>query len=120
MVAVSQEFNIGFEEHGIEVSHFMPDDGSGVYLKGIFIPAGKMVKNHSHTFTHKSFLAFGEVAIVCDGGQPTKVFGPTALTIKQGIQHEINAITDAYWVCIHATDELDPEKIDHSLVDQDF
>ena len=120
MVAVSQEFNIGFEENGIEVSHFMPDDGSGVYLKGIFIPAGKMVKNHSHTFTHKSFLAFGEVAIVCDGSPPIKVCGPTALTIKQGIQHEINAITDTYWVCIHATNELDLDKIDHSLVDQDF
>ena len=44
MGTVNQQFNIGFEEHGIEVSHFMPDDGSGVYLKGIFIPAGKMVK----------------------------------------------------------------------------
>ena len=35
------------------------------------------------------------------------------------MQHEVTSITDAYWVCIHATNEIDPEKIDHSLVDQD-
>ena len=110
------EFNQSFKNHGIEVTHFMPDDGSGVYVKGLLIPAGKVVLNHSHTFTHKSILASGEVSICYGGGEVRSVTGPAVLTIEHGVQHEVTAVTDANWFCIHASTETDPINIDHSLV----
>ena len=110
------EFNHGFDENGIEVTHHMPDDGSGVYAKGVFIPAGKSLQNHSHTFTHKSIIAFGYVSVSYDGQKPVRVHGPAVLTIKQGVQHQVTALTDSYWFCIHATDETDAAYIDSALV----
>ena len=37
------QFNAGFEEHGIEIEHFMPG-ADGVYVKKVKIPAGKVLQ----------------------------------------------------------------------------
>ena len=108
-------FNQNFGELGIEVAHYMPDDGSGVYVKGVFIQAGKKLTNHSHSFTHKSILAFGTVMVKVGDADPIVYPGPDVLLIERGAQHEVTAVTDAYWFCVHATDECDPEKIDQVL-----
>lgn len=107
-------FNEGFEEHGIKVEHHMPD-GDGVYMKRVDIPSGKVLHNHVHTFTHKSILAKGTALVAVDG-QASEVTGPAVLTIEKGVQHSVEALTDITWFCIHASDEQDEEKIDHTLV----
>ena len=119
MGAVMEQFNQGFEELGIEVSHHMPDDGSGVYAKGVFIPAGRTLLNHSHTFTHKSILAFGTVMVKQGRKRAVTYHGPAVLVIKNGVKHKVTSITDAYWFCIHASDENDPNMIDYSLIKND-
>lgn len=107
-------FNVGFEEHGIEVSHFMPG-GSGVYIKKVKIPAGKRLAMHVHTFTHKSVLACGDGWLSVDG-EPRLLRAPEVIEVEAGHAHEFSAVTDCVWMCVHATNEDDPERIDHTLV----
>lgn len=107
-------FNVGFEEHGIEVEHFMPG-ADGVYIKKVKIPAGKALAMHTHTFTHKSVLAAGTAWLSVDG-EPKLLEGPAVLQVEQGKEHSVTAVTDCVWLCIHATDEQDPGRIDHTLV----
>ena len=109
-------FNVGFEEHGIEVEHFMPA-ADGVYIKKVKIPAGKRLKMHIHTFTHKSVLASGD-GWLTTGGEPRLVRGPAVLQVESGVEHEFSAVTDCVWMCVHATDETEPEKIDHTLTQE--
>lgn len=112
---MSEQFNIGIDESGVGIAHHMPDDGSGVYIKETVIPAGARLAMHVHTFTHKSVLCSGRVALVVDGVR-REVQAPAVLVMKHGSSHEVEALTDAVWLCIHASDELDPERIDHTLV----
>ncbi len=110
------EFNVGFEEHGIEVEHFMPGS-DGVYIKKVKIPAGKVLAMHSHTFTHKSVLAAGNAVLDVDG-ELRAIEGPSVLEVERGKAHSVTAVTDCVWLCIHATDEQDPALIDHTLVQE--
>ena len=109
------EFNVGFEDHGVEVKHYFGDDGSGVYIKEVHIPAGKILQMHKHSFTHKSVLVKGSV-IISEDGQKKYVYAPHVLTMDEGVEHEVRSLEDSVWLCIHATDESDESKIDHTLV----
>jgi len=100
---------------GVEIIHHMPDDGSGVYIKETRIPSGVKLGMHTHTFTHKSVLVSGR-SNVSTNGDASAIEAPFVLTIKEGDAHEVSAICDCVWLCIHATKECDPEKIDHTLV----
>lgn len=111
------EFNQGFDELGISVRHHMPGQ-DGVYMKQVFVPAGVELHNHTHTFTHKSLLASG-TARVTSGAETKEVYGPCVLTIERGVPHKVEAVTDIIWFCIHATDEQDADRIDHTLVGKD-
>ena len=104
-------FNVGFEEHGIDLRHHF---SGGVYAKETRIPMGKKLLQHKHPFDHMSILASGEV-LVRAGGWVEKMKGPAVIDMKAGISHEVEALTDAIWFCVHKTDETDPDKIDHVL-----
>ena len=108
---MTKAFNVGFAEHGIGLAHHF---SSGVYAKEVFIPAGMVLQQHSHPFDHLSILASGRV-IVRVGDSVEQYAGPAAITIRAGVQHEVESITDAVWFCIHATDETDAANIDHVL-----
>lgn len=110
------EFNKGFDETGITVHHHMPES-DGVYMKRIDVPVGVELHNHKHTFTHKSILASGMARVTADG-ESMVYRGPAVLTIEKGVQHKVVALTDIVWFCVHASDETDPEKIDHTLVEE--
>ena len=100
---------------GVGIVHHFGDDGSGVYVKETRIPAGARLAMHAHTFTHKSVLASGQVALVVNG-KTSEVQAPAVLLMRAGDAHAVHALTDAVWLCIHATEENDPELIDHTLV----
>lgn len=109
-------FNQGLTEAGVDLVHHFGDDGSGVYVKETRIPAGAELGMHTHTFTHKSVLAVGRVVLIT-AGERREIDAPAVLTLKQGQSHEVQALTDVVWLCIHASTESDPERIDHTLVD---
>lgn len=107
-------FNQQFDAHGVQIAHHFGDDGSGVYIKQTKIPAGVELAMHEHTFTHKSVLCHGSVRLSV-GGVVRDVSGPAVLSVAQGVPHRVMALTDCVWLCIHATDETDPDQIDHTL-----
>lgn len=85
--------------------------GGGVYIKRTFIPVGVKLTQHSHKYDHLSVLAQGTV-VVSINGRGRSVVAPAIVTIEAGKKHDVMAITDAVWLCIHATDEIDPNVID--------
>lgn len=89
--------------------------GGGVYVKETRIPANMRLVQHIHEHDHLSVLMSGEVVVSVDGVQ-THYTAPAVLTISAGKAHEVVSITDAVWLCIHATDETDPEQVDQVLI----
>lgn len=93
------------------VHHFV----GGLYCKETHIPAGVKLTQHVHSFDHLSVLAQGRVIVTVDGVD-TEYSAPAFLTIHAGKVHEITALTEVVWGCLHASDCTDPEHIDESLI----
>jgi hypothetical protein len=87
----------------------------GVYAKETHIPAGMKLTQHVHAFDHLSALMKGDVIVTVDG-LSERHSGPALLPIRAGKAHEVTALSDVVWACIHATDETDPDKIDEALI----
>lgn len=95
------------------VHHF----GGGVYAKETHIPANFILTQHKHKFDHLSVLASGSVLVKVDGVSQ-RVDAPACLTIAAGKEHSVSALTPVVWYCIHATEETDPERVDHVLIEE--
>jgi quercetin dioxygenase-like cupin family protein len=89
--------------------------GGGVYSKETRIPAGTTLAQHVHKHDHLSILASGHVLVTVDG-RSQHFKGPACLTIAAGKSHAVSALSDVVWYCIHATEETDPERVDHTLI----
>lgn len=96
----------------LDVAHLF---GGGVYVKETRIPAGMVLVQHRHEHDHLSYLASGTVEVQVDGQTVTHT-GPVGLTIAAGKHHGVKALTDALWLCIHATDCDDESKVDQVLI----
>ncbi len=94
------------------VHHFV----GGLYAKETHIPKGLKLTQHAHTFDHLSALMQGSCIVDVDG-QRAPYDAPALLTIKAGRHHEVTAITDVVWACLHATNVTDPDAIDESLIE---
>lgn len=100
------------DEAGVGITHHFV---GGLYAKETHIPAGIKLSQHVHKYDHLSALMKGSVMVEVDGKGEVHV-APKLLTIKAGKAHEVTAITNVVWACLHATDETDAEKIDHTLI----
>jgi quercetin dioxygenase-like cupin family protein len=94
------------------IAHHFSD---GLYAKETHIPAGQMLMQHKHNYSHLSVLAKGKVVVVKDGDIQI-VEAPACIEIVAGENHGVKAITDVVWFCVHATDEKDPSKVDEVLI----
>lgn len=86
----------------------------GLYAKETLIPEGRKLTQHVHAFDHLSALMRGTV-IVKAGDVSAKYEAPQLINIQAGTAHEVSALTDVVWVCLHATDKTDPAEIDAEL-----
>lgn len=84
--------------------------GADVYIREGLIPKGMRIGKHVHTYDHFSILGSGVVAVLVDGIM-TPYYAPACIKIAKNIPHEVLALTDAVWYCIHGTlaeiDDLD-------------
>lgn len=94
------------------VVHHFADD---LYCKEIHVKAGYFVCKHMHSYSHLSVLAQGKALVTADG-VAKEYTGPCVLEIKANVMHQVDAITDCVWLCIHATDEKDASKVDDVIV----
>jgi quercetin dioxygenase-like cupin family protein len=97
-----------------ETAHYFSD---GVYAKQMTLPKGHTALTHKHVYDHLSILAQGEVVVTCNGTK-TQAKAPYCLNIKAGLEHQIDAIEDAIFYCIHAISETDKQtnNIDEVLI----
>ena len=113
---IEEATNDVLERNGVDIVHHF---GGGVYAKETRIPAGRLLVAHKHPHDHLSILASGRVRVTVarlGSYEVTEHEGPECLTIAAGIPHAVEAVTDARWFCIHATDETDPEKVDKAVL----
>lgn len=96
------------------INHIFAD---GLYAKETHIPAGMRLGKHTHNYTHFSILGKGSV-IVRAGGVPKVYEAPACIEIKAFVPHEVEAISDCTWYCVHATDEKDESKVDRVLIEK--
>ena len=92
--------------------------GGGVYAKETRIPAGYLLGKHAHTFDHLSILASGSIELSVNGNVSV-VHAPACLVIEANKDHQLRAITDTVWFCVHATDCDDPERVDKVLISKE-
>lgn len=88
---------------------------AGVYAKETHIPAGHVLVQHKHKFSHLSILASGSIELMVDG-ERNIIHAPACLTIEADKHHGVKSLTDVVWYCIHATDCTDTDAIDEVLV----
>lgn len=97
----------------LQTRHFF---GGGVCIKRMELPAGAVAITHKHKYDHLSILGEGRALVVVDG-VTTNVRAGDCINIRAGLNHEIQAVEDVTWFCIHKTDETDESKIDQVLID---
>jgi quercetin dioxygenase-like cupin family protein len=89
----------------------------GLYAKETAFPAGSILVQHRHHYDHFALLAHGSVEVEVDG-QRSVFHAPHLMTIRAHAHHGVKALTDVVWFCIHATDETDPDHVDHVLIER--
>ncbi len=107
---------INAEQTDTGIKHHFSDS---IYAKEMHLPAGHVAVSHKHNYSHLSVLAEGECYVMCIvDGEETRAhhIAPSVLEIKAGVEHQIEAIKDVTWLCIHATEEKDPKKIDEVVI----
>ena len=89
----------------------------GVYAKEITLDSTTDAMNqHEHAFDHLSILTQGQVEIIIEG-VGTLHTAPAVLTIPAGQRHMIiPRQTPVKWFCIHATEIVDADLVDDSLI----
>jgi quercetin dioxygenase-like cupin family protein len=93
------------------VNHF----SDGLYAKQMVIPKGFTACQHKHHYSHLSILAKGRVIVRTDDYNQEYI-APACIEIKAEIYHQIEALEDSVWFCIHATDEADAKETEKLLI----
>ena len=88
---------------------------SGVYAKETLIPAGHVLVQHKHKFSHLSILASRSIELMVDGERKI-IHAPACLTIEADKHHGVKSLTDVVWYCIHATECTDLDEVDEVLI----
>jgi quercetin dioxygenase-like cupin family protein len=88
---------------------------AGMYAKETHIPAGHILVQHKHKFSHLSILASGSIELIVDGERKV-VHAPACLTIEADKHHGVKSLTNVVWYCIHATECTDADEIDEVLI----
>ena len=97
------------------ISHIQHHFSDGVYAKETHIPAGQVLIQHKHKFSHLSILASGSIELMVDGERKI-IHAPACLTIEADKHHGVKSLTDVVWYCIHATECTDMDEIDEVLI----
>ena len=95
-----------------QIKHNFSD---GLYAKEMILPEGYIAYSHSHTYAHLSILAKGRVIVKTDDYN-REYLAPACINIEANTYHQIEALEDVVWFCVHATEETNIDKIDEVLI----
>lgn len=95
----------------MKITHLFGEES---YVKEIQLNAGDVIGKHVHDFDHISVLLKGS-AYIKIGNITRFAKAPCSIKVQACVEHEVTAISDAVWLCTHATDCKDPDEIDNVL-----
>jgi hypothetical protein len=101
-----------FEELDVEITHHF---GGGVYMKQADFPPGVVLAQHVHMFDHLAVLVSGKVELEVDS-QKSRHEGFKVLTIPALKSHKVTSLSPVTWLCVWATDALDPDEADQKVI----
>lgn len=106
------------EQIELGVFHHFSDNE---YAKECIIKKGTLLVSHKHSYSHLSIVAKGKCVVTTKdpitGVEESKVYtAPSCLTIKAGVEHQVESLEDTVWYCIHATNEKNHENIDKAVI----
>lgn len=96
---------------GVGIAHHF---GGKAYIKETRIQVGARLGQHAHDHDHLSYLVSGRVILAVDGVRQ-QVNAPCCMLVPAGKVHEIEALTDALWLCVWGTDCTDPALVDEAV-----
>jgi len=92
----------------------------GLYTREIFMPKGSLVVSYIHKQNHPSFFMKGEMSVVLDTGEITKIKAPMVVQTDVGTQRVAYMHEDVTWVCVYKTDKTTVKEAEKQIYTQDF
>ena len=93
----------------------------GVFMKTMVVrKALTVIPQHSHRFDHVSVLVRGSVRVMADGEHLGDFTAPRGITIKAGVKHLFQTMTDDTIVlCVHDIGTAEGVEVleEHQIVD---
>lgn len=89
-------------EEAFPLKHHLKD---GLYTREIFMPKGSLVVSYIHRQNHPSFFMSGEMSIVDDSGEVSRIKAPMVIQTDVGTQRVAYMHEDCVWTCVYRTDK---------------
>lgn len=84
-----------------DVSFYFADK---IAAKRFNINAGDILQKHTHDYDHISVLGSGSVRVTTPQGS-FAYDGGDVIIIEKNTPHQITALEDSVWICIHVNEE---------------
>lgn len=91
----------------------------GMYGRKLTIKAGTLVVGKIHKTTHLAVLAKGELTVTAPGVAPRRMSAGEVVVTLPGTKRAVYAHEDSVFVCFHATNETDPERLEDQLIEKE-
>lgn len=92
------------------VHHF----SKGIYARELFIPAGTIIVGKIHKYENLNTVV-GDITVLTEEGVK-RLTGYNTFTSPPGTKRVGYAHKDTVWMCVHATEETDLEKLEEELI----
>lgn len=90
----------------------------GLYGRKVSLPKGTLAIGKKHKTTHLSVLAKGSLIVRgVNGMQDHRMVAGDVMVTPAGSQRAVYAEEDSVFVCFHATEETDLEKLEAQLIE---
>ncbi len=92
----------------------------GLYTREVFMPKGSLVVSFIHLTNHPSFFLSGEMSILMDNGDITRIKAPMKIMTEIGTQRVAYMHEDCRWVCVYRTDKETVEEAEKEIYTENY
>ena len=94
----------------------------GIYVREIFIPAGKVIVGKIHKHSHPNFLLKGKVSVYTDEKGEEFLEAPCSIISKAGTKRVVVTHEDTVWVTVHSNpnEHRDLDKIEEEVITKNY
>ena len=97
------------------IPHILHYQIPGIYMREMWLPAGTLLVGKTHKKEHICVISKGKVKVVSE--EFTELINaPYTYVSKRGAKRAMFAFTDVVWTTIHNTQEIDLDKIEKELI----